>query len=57
MIERSKLEVTSLSYREILDLFKILRRYLQSMPAGEARDTAKALLEQLEPHVKIKIGN
>jgi hypothetical protein len=55
MMEQTKLEVMNLDYREIVDLYKVLQHYLQSMPNGEAKDTAKALTEQLESHVRFRI--
>ena len=54
-MEKTKLESVNLDYREIIDLYKVVQHYLQSMPAGEARQTAEKLLQQLQPHVRVKI--
>jgi hypothetical protein len=54
-MQKMKLETVTLDYSEILDLYKIIRHYLQSMPGGEAKETAEHLVKQLESHTKVEM--
>jgi hypothetical protein len=43
-----------LTHREAVDLAKILRHYLESLPEGEAQETAQKIYAQVEPKTRFQ---